>query len=319
MHQYTVFGLNFASDIEFPQLLSGEGTGDFAIRVGPVALQPPPELSRLVASYWWSEGSLCLRWTDVATCQLVGANEIVVDLAPDAEMARVRQFILGPAIGALLHLRGVYTLHASAVEMGGRAVLFVGGKGQGKSTIAATMYDRGHGFISDDVVPITLIEDQLYVSPAFPQIRLWPDAIESMGRNPDSLPRISDLFSKRYRLAEDRFQRIALPLAAIYQLRATEDALNIEKLGPQEALLALLQNIYVARFGDVVLKPSDTIMLEMSADILRRVPIMRLNRPSSLAMLDVGAELVEEQVSSQDFQDSVSPATAESNAISACL
>ena len=118
MHRYTVFGLNFASDIEFPHLLHGVGAGEFVIHVGPVAAQPPAELSNFVAAYWWSEESFFLRWTDVATCQIRGTDEIIVDIAPGAEMARVVQFVLGPAIGALLHLRGVFALHASAVEVG---------------------------------------------------------------------------------------------------------------------------------------------------------------------------------------------------------
>lgn len=319
MHLYTVFGLNFASDIEFTHLLSGEGAGEFVIRVGPVGARPPSELSDLLASYWWSEESFCLRWKDVATCQVLGPDEIIIDIAPCADMARVRQFILGPAIGALLHLRGVFMLHASAVEISGGAVLFVGGKGHGKSTLAATMYDRGHGFISDDIVPITLLEDQLLVSPAFPQIRLWPDAVESMGGNPKALPRVSELFDKRYRLLGQRFRRNPLPLAGIYQLHTTEGEFNIEKLAPQEALMALFQNIYVARFGDVLLKPSDTAMLKMSAEIVRRAPLMRLNRPSSLTMLDLGAKLVEEQVSSGSFQDIGPTTAAESKVASAAL
>ena len=319
MHRYTVFGFNFVSDIEFPDLLSEEGQSEFVVRVGPVAAQPPAELSSFLGSYWWSEGSFYLRWKDVATCQVLGAKEIIVDIAPSADMARVKQFISGPAIGALLHLRGVFMLHASAVEIGGRAVLFVGGKGHGKSTLAATMYDRGHGFISDDIVPITLLEDQLFVSPAFPQVRLWPDAIESMGHNPEALPRVSELFNKRYRVLEERFRQDALPLAGIYQLLATEDEVNIEKLAPQDALLALLQNIYVARFGDVLLKPSDKTTLEMSAEIVRRTPMMRLNRPSSLTMLDLGAKLVEEQVSGGSFQDIGPTTAAESEVIPAAL
>ena len=83
--------------------------------------------------------------------------------------------------------------------------------------------------------------------------------------------------------------------------------------------MALLQNIYVTRFGDVLLKPSDTTILQMSADIIRRAPLMRLNRPSSLTMLDLGAKMVEEQVSGGIFQDIGPTAAAESEAISAAL
>ena len=81
----------------------------------------------------------------------------------------------------------------------------------------------------------------------------------------------------------------------------------------------MLQNIYVARFGDLLLKPSDTAMLEMSADIIRRTPMMRLNRPSSLDMLGLGAKLVEELVSGGSLQDIGPATTAESEVIPAAL
>ena len=319
MHRYRSYGLNFASDIEFPHLLSGVGASEFVIHYGSIAAEPPARLSDFVASYWWSGESFCLRWKDVATCQVLGANEIVVDLAPGAEMARVVQLVLGPAIGALLHLRGVFALHASAVEIGGRAVLFIGNKGRGKSTLAAKMYDMGHRFISDDIVPITICEDQLLVSPGYPQLKLWPDTIRAMGRNPESLPRLFGKIEKRYRILEERFQGSPVPLAGIYHLRETEHEVRIEKLGPQEAFMTLQQNIYAARFGDVLFKPTDTTMLDMSAEIVRRAPLMGLNRPSSLALLDLGAKLVEEQVSVGSFQDTETTSAAESEPIPAAL
>ena len=83
--------------------------------------------------------------------------------------------------------------------------------------------------------------------------------------------------------------------------------------------MALLQNIYVARFGDVLLKPSDTNMLKMSAEIVRRAPLMRLSRPSSLSMLDTSAKLVEEHVSGGAFRKIRPTAVAESEVTSAIL
>jgi len=41
----------------------------------------------------------------------------------------------------------------------GNAVVFLGNKGYGKSTMAATLYARGHSFLADDLVLI--VRDQL--------------------------------------------------------------------------------------------------------------------------------------------------------------
>ena len=132
--------------------------------------------------------------------------------------------------------------------------------------------------------------------------------------------KIGKTFPGTFDATSGRFAVDGLPLGAIYQLRTTERGLKIERLGPQKALMALMQNIYAVRFGDVLFKASDTNMLTMNAEIVTRAPLMRLNRPSSLAMLDQGAKLVEEQVFGGSFQDiEAITAAAESEAIPATL
>ena len=78
-------------------------------------------------------------------------NQIVIDAAPDATDRNVRLFLLGSALGALLHQRGLLPLHANAIDLGGGAVAFSGHSGAGKSTIAAWFHDRGHRILADDV------------------------------------------------------------------------------------------------------------------------------------------------------------------------
>ena len=50
--------------------------------------------------------------------------------------------------------QGLDLLHASAVELGGRAVAFTGAPGIGKTSLAAQLVARGHGFVTDDVLAV---------------------------------------------------------------------------------------------------------------------------------------------------------------------
>lgn len=57
-------------------------------------------------------------------------------------------------------------LHASAVAIGGRAVLITGPSGSGKSDLALRLIDRGARLVSDDYVSLRVVKSLLLASPA---------------------------------------------------------------------------------------------------------------------------------------------------------
>jgi serine kinase of HPr protein (carbohydrate metabolism regulator) len=57
------------------------------------------------------------------------------------------------------------TIHATAVAIGGRAVLLVGPSGSGKSDLALRLIDRGAVLIADDRVALTRVGDHLTAAP----------------------------------------------------------------------------------------------------------------------------------------------------------
>ena len=71
-------------------------------------------------------------------------------------------------------------LHASAVRVGGKAVLFCGTSGAGKSTIAAALAQRGYPLITDDVCAIAAEGAAPLVYPDGRQLKLWAHAIERL-------------------------------------------------------------------------------------------------------------------------------------------
>ena len=55
-------------------------------------------------------------------------------------------------------------IHATAVAIGGHAVLLIGPSGSGKSDLALRLIDRGAALISDDQTDLTLVDGRLLAS-----------------------------------------------------------------------------------------------------------------------------------------------------------
>ena len=64
--------------------------------------------------------------------------------------------LVSAAACTLLSMRGDVVLHASAVEIGGEAVIFCGETGRGKSSLAHALGEPGHAVLSEDGIAISL-------------------------------------------------------------------------------------------------------------------------------------------------------------------
>ena len=62
-------------------------------------------------------------------------------------------------------------LHASAVEVDGRCVVFPGSRGSGKSTLAAALVAAGAGFVTDDYAPLEQASWRVWPVPYAPGIK----------------------------------------------------------------------------------------------------------------------------------------------------
>jgi hypothetical protein len=72
-------------------------------------------------------------------------------------------------------LKGLEVLHASGVLLDGRALLFTGPAGAGKSSLAAAMLRRGAALLSDDTVALEIREGALIAHPGAGVLHLRAD------------------------------------------------------------------------------------------------------------------------------------------------
>jgi hypothetical protein len=159
--------------------------------------------------------------------------------------------------------------------------------------------------VSDDVTAIIVGDEHPIVLPGFPQFKLWPEAVVSLGEVPEALPRLHPSFEKRARHIAHGFARDPLPLRRMYVLaEGMEPA--IEPLQPHEACLELLRHWYGSRFGDRLLRADGSAVthLHQCATLANRVAIHRLRRPGSIRALFDLAGLIEEDLA-HDVRDRV--------------
>ncbi len=296
MRLYHAYNLNLRSAIELPELNEGRGPADVTIRLGAPGYIPTG-CDAVPYKFWSEDGVVRLWWEGVGAFMLRNGSEIVVHPFPGVEEGRLRLYLLGAVMGALLYQRGFFVLHASAIEVNGCAALFLGGKGFGKSTMAAYLHARGHRLLSDDVVALRLADDaaEFQAMPAFPQLKLWPDAIESLGGAPEAHPKLYTLYEKRQQSVDCGFSNDSVPLKQIYTL-ARGAEVSIEPVRSAEAMTCLIANLYAARFGGEVFRSKERQHFAQCVQIVKCVPVYRLGRPSDLALMPEIAEMVESHI-----------------------
>jgi hypothetical protein len=247
MHFYRISGLSVASEIDLPGLIAGTAARapQVTIRRGPVPENLPD--SRAAGPTWQIAGKqFLLRIPDIARFLLNDGSEIV--FAPESEegAADIPIFILGTVFGILLHQREEIVLHASAVVVNGKAVLFCGSSGAGKSTLAAALAQRGYPLVTDDLCTVTADGPAMpLVHPDGRQLKLWTHAIERLDLAQSRGERVRKSLEKFYVEPAEVFTE-PLALGAVYALRDARPphAPGIEKPNVVDAALLLRRNAY---------------------------------------------------------------------------
>lgn len=296
IRHYRLFGLGLASELELPELAEQPPANqapapDVVIRRASVPV--PPEGSP--AGYIFGPDGTLLNVPEVGRFTIRGGTEILVDPAAGASPRNVRLYILGSAMGALLHQRGLLPLHANAVVLGhgegAGVVAFSGVSGAGKSTLAAWFHDRGHPLLADDVCAVEPVGEAALVHPGPPRIRLWREALEASGRVVEGHSRSFDALDKYDVPATGAAPpEAALPLRAFYLLaRAAPGAPSaIERVPGAAALAAFIANTY--RGGYIRLAGDSAAHFARCTEIARRVPVYAVRRAWGLERMDEEAE-----------------------------
>jgi hypothetical protein len=284
LFHYTLHGRLFASDSELP-LLSRADAGDpqLTLRLASHTSGEP----RRGAAWYRSEptsgdeaividrtedGELLVHFPDATSFRVAQDGASIELLAAPARYTRddVAAYALGPVLAIALHLQGAVLLHAASVVMHGKALLFAGASGAGKSTTAAIFHHLGYDVLADDLTEI----DGAFALPSIAAVRLWPDVLESLYGSAAAFPDRAPSWDKKVVCVET----VERPheIAAILFLDGAAANPQIERLAPKEGWLRLIANAYTARLPDPEM--SHRIFDETSA-LADRVPMFSFAPP----------------------------------------
>lgn len=209
----------------------------------------------------------------------------------DPRMLEIR--FLGTVMAYALELSGIAALHASAVELGGRAVAFLAASGSGKTGLALSLLERGARLLSDDILALDALGDAFSARPSYPSLRLWPELAARYVDDVERLPRLNDLVDKRWAAPDElgfAFAPEPVPLAAIYLPERGASELSIATVRPAEALIELLRQSFLHRMPAAL--GWEGRRLETLGRLAESVPVRRLRYPSGWSDLPAVVDAV---------------------------
>lgn len=288
---YSLYGLRIQSEIPLPApLASGDQPADLRLAWGaprtiPAAVPDGPLLAKLEIgegrgyALAADEDGYTLRFYGTAESQIapdLAHIRLHLDPATDPDLAGL--LVIGNVLASVLTLSGEAVLHASAVEVNGSALAFLGNSGMGKSSLAALFCAHGARFITDDLLRLQADGDGWRCFPGTGQLRLRRNAAVLAKHFPaDLLGATAD-----DRIAVEMSDHPVLPplqSLVIPLISREHPALKVERVPASKALIYLMG---YARLAETAQKAPRQRRLDFLGRVAASVPLYEAAIPWGL-------------------------------------
>ncbi len=193
--------------------------------------------------------------------------------------------LVGLASTFVLHQRGIPCLHGSAVRIGEDAIVFLGPKGQGKSTMAAGFLRQGATLLTDDVLPLCESDAGVEGVPSLPMMKLWGQSVTGALEIDHEFPNLTANLNKKLFTLDDRFgfASSATRLRAFYVLErydphaAGRTEITIDPLSQRDALMALVTQTTLCPYLSTA---EMARLLPLYSRLLVQAPVRRVRFPN---------------------------------------
>lgn len=227
---YSVYGLTLLSDMRLT--LPKATRGEEAHTVVTLATRDSETLDRVTRDLtldpeqWFhqtlsGDGSLYMRWKDCLDLLVArdGARVSCRNLS-SYSFASLESYLLNFAVSAALLLQGEESLHATVVDIGGRAIGLLGNSGAGKSTLASFLITCGGTIVTDDILRIAFDEEAVIAYPGPNRLKLFTEAAKLFLPESSASGKWSPAGGKLvYDLGDQTRLRPSCRLVGLYDLR----------------------------------------------------------------------------------------------------
>lgn len=289
---FKTYGLTCESEIDCLLVEEGKAPPDVKIQRGRVGLAGKHKTWDRVDYAHISDDELIVCWKHIGTILVESGSLITIDTLADCSEETVRLPLLGTVMSIILWQRGLTVLHGSSVRMGEDAVMFLGQKGQGKSTLGGWCNKNGYPYITDDVCALELERDTFLIRPSFPQVKLSPEVLEFLDEDPDDYLQVHPMVDKRLvdlaGFCEDK--QIISGICVL----ESGDELRLERLDGMVAMQEILRHMMLNRFAEGQTESLRKMVFLQASKLVKTVPVYRLVRPRDLELLPKTLKLLEE-------------------------
>ena len=208
---------------------------------------------------------------------------ILVDAIADAKPEDVELYLTGAMFGALLHQRGLFPLHAAAVDLAGTAVAIAGPSGAGKSTLTATLVEGGATFLTDDS-SVLEFSDGVSLWPGPSRLKLDHRSIGLLPDRPGALAPAGGTRGKFHRpVSSAAPSSRPVRLGRVYLLTDGSGPPRAERVVGLEAVAAIADQAHFLAFA--VTMGLNQQVFQLAARAVNHVEVFRLIRPRGLEHL----------------------------------
>ena len=299
---YGAYGLRVRSAValpsnRLPDAVDG-AAADVTVRFGTVPRELPATTGPCLRRAFWEaqRDTFLMHYEGVARYLVTNGRDVLVERwgGSDEDVAAV---LANTPLTALLQQRGMATLHAAAVQTEAGAVLLLGRSGDGKSSLAAALVERGYPLVADDVTAVVLNGSSPTVLPGFATLRLWKQTLDEMRMAHRAGARVRGTLEKFW-VPTPRSCGEPLPVSAAFVLTPGNGPdIRIESLSPGDAFEMMARHAHRRRVMDAM--GQRQAHFHAATAIARDVPVMRATRPVHPFLLEELADRVEARMTAQ--------------------
>ena len=209
----------------------------------------------------------------------------------------IRHLLVDQVIPRVIAHQGWIVLHASAIEMEGGVIAFIGESGRGKSTLATSFHEQGYSLLTDDCLLLKPKNGQITGIPGYAGSRLWPDSLDAIVTDKSNIHPVAHYSDKKRLIFPEilKNRECQLPLRAIFVLSSPNEAKSLTKATVEQLSGAM-------KFMELIkhsfhLDVTDEVKILLQFETLGQMtgahlPIYRLNYRRNHALLNEVRDIV---------------------------